>query len=114
MKNDQHCKPHVLVMYDYTKGGADVVDLILTHRTTKIKSKRWSLDAFVFILDTVQTNVTTILADNKSSFSKFKFTYQIGKALVLPIIRLRYGISNGVQIVVMEKIRRVLGIAELN
>ena len=35
--NDQRCKPHVLVMYDHTKGGVDVVDLISTHHSTRIK-----------------------------------------------------------------------------
>ena len=112
--NDQRCKPHVLVMYDHTKGGVDVVDLISTHHLTRIKSKRWPLNAFAFILDTVRTNAKTILADNKSSFSNFEFTYQLGKALVLPIVQRRYEIRNGIQIAVMEKIRRVLGIAELN
>ena len=84
--NDQRCKLHVLVMYDHTKRGVDVEDLISTHHSTRIKSKRWPLNAFAFILDTMQTNATTILADNKSSFSNFEFTYQLGKALVLPIV----------------------------
>ena len=112
--NDQRCKLHVLVMYDHTKGGVDVVDLISTHHSTRIKSKRWPLNAFAFILDTVRTNAKTILADNKSSFSNFEFTYQLGKFLVLPIVQQRYEIRNGIQIAVMEKIRRVLGIAGLN
>ena len=111
--NDQRCKPHVLVMYDHTKGGVDVVDLISTHHLTRIKSKRWPLNAFAFILDTVRTNAKTILADNKSSFSNFEFTYQLGKALVLPIVQRRYKIRNRIQIAVMEKIRHVLGIATL-
>ena len=107
--NDQRCKLHVLIMYDHPKGGVDVVDLISAHHLTRIKSKRWPLNAFAFILDTVETNVKTILADNKSSFSNFEFTYQLGKALVLPIVQWRFKIRNGIQIVVMEKIRRVLG-----
>ena len=51
--NDQRCKPYVLVMCDHTKGGVDVVDLISTNHSTRIKSKRWPLNAFAFILDTV-------------------------------------------------------------
>ena len=39
---------------------------------------------------------------------------QLGKALVLAIVQRRYEIKSGIQIAVMEKIRRVLGIAELN
>ena len=107
--NDQRCKPHVLVMYDHTKGGVDVVDLISTHHWTRVKSKRWPLNAFAFILDTVRTDAKAILADNKSSFSNFEFTYQLGKAMVLLLVQRRYKIRNGIQIVVMEKIRCVLG-----
>ena len=94
--NDQQCKPYVLVMYDHTKGRVDVVDLISTRHSTRIKSKRWPLNAFAFILDTVQTNANTVLADNKSSFSNFEFTYQLGKALVLPIVQQRYEIRNSI------------------
>ena len=36
---DQRCKPHVLVIYDQTKEGVDVVDLISIHHLTRIKSK---------------------------------------------------------------------------
>ena len=93
---DQRCKSHVLLMYDHTKGGVDVVDLISIHHSTRIKSKRWPLNAFAFILDTVRTNAKTILADNKSSFSNFKFAYQLGKALVLPIVQQRYEIRNSI------------------
>ena len=89
-------------------------DLISTHHSTKIKSKWWPLNAFAFILDTVRTNAKPVLADNKSSFSNFNFTNQLGKALVLPIVQRRYEIRNGIQIAVMQKIRRVLGIAESN
>ena len=88
--NDQWCKPHVLVMYDHNKAEVDVEDLISTHHSTIIKSKRWPLNAFVFILDTVGRNKKIILADNKNSFSKFKFTYQLGKALVPPIVQRKY------------------------
>ena len=112
--NDERCKLHVLVMYDHTKGGVDVVDLISTYHSTRIKSKRWPLNAFTFILDTVRANAKTILADNKNSFSNFVFTYRLGKALILPIVQLRYEIRNGIEITVREKIRRVLGITEWN
>ena len=112
--NDQWCKWHVLVMYDHTKGGVVVVDLISTHHSTRIKSKQWPLNTFVSILDTMWTNANIILADNKSSFSNFEFTYQVGKTLVLPIVQPKFEIRNGIQIAVIEKIRHVLGIAELN
>ena len=41
--NDQRLKPQVIVNYDHTKGGVDVVDLISCHHSTRMKSKRWPL-----------------------------------------------------------------------
>ena len=38
--NDKQKKPHVHVMYDHIKGGVDIVDLLSTIRSTRIKSKR--------------------------------------------------------------------------
>ena len=51
---DQLKKPQVHTFYDHTKGGVDVVDLLSTSHSTRIKSKRWPLNAFAFILDTGQ------------------------------------------------------------
>ena len=101
-------------MYDHTKGGVHVADLLSTHHTTRIKSKRWPLNAFAFILDTVRTNSKTILSDNKVKLSNFDFTYVLGKALVLPSIQNRYQNNNRIQLPILQKIRRVFGIKETN
>ena len=37
---DQGVKPNVPTFYDHTKGGVDVVDLVSTHNTTKMKNRR--------------------------------------------------------------------------
>ena len=58
--NDRQKKPHVHVMYDHTKGGVDIVDLLSTNHSTRIKSKRWPLNAYAFVLDTRRTNAKTI------------------------------------------------------
>ena len=105
--NDQKLKPQVIIMYDHTKGGLDVVDPISYHHSTWMKSK------FAFMLDTIRTNSKTVLEDNKKIFNNFEFTYQLGKVLVLPK-RLRLENSNGLQIAVLQKIRRVLGLSEMN
>ena len=112
--NDQRLKPQVIVMYDNTKGGVDVVDLILGLHSIRMKSKRWPLTAFAFMLDTIRTNSQTILESNKKTFNNFEFTYQLRKALVLPKIRQRLENSNGLQIAVLQKVRRVLGLPEVN
>ena len=63
--NDKKSKPQVLVMYDHTKRGVGIVDLLSTHHTTRINSK-------------------TILSKNKVKLPNFDFTYTLGKAPVLP------------------------------
>ena len=85
--NDQRKKPHVHVMYDHLKGGVDVADLLSTNHSTRINSKRWSSNALAFILDTCRTNAKTILGDNNIKVTNFEFTYEFGKALVLPSIQ---------------------------
>lgn len=80
---DQRRKPQVLTMYEHTKGGVDVVDLLSSNATTRIKSKRWPVNALVFLLDTVRTNAKTTLKDHWIIMSNFDFTCQLGKMLIL-------------------------------
>ena len=110
--NDQRKKSRIHRIYDHTKGGVDVMDLLSTSHSTRIKSKRWPINAFAFILDTCRTNAKTILQDNGKPLSNFKFTYAIGKGLILPAIQQRYVNSNGLQIAVVNKMNRVLGMKE--
>ena len=58
---DERRKPDIRKLYDHVKGDADVVYLIPTSCTTRIKNKRWPINAFAFTLDTVRTYVKTIL-----------------------------------------------------
>ena len=113
---DERRKPDIHKLYDHTKGGVDVVNLISTSCTTRIKNKKWSINASAFILDTVRTNAKTILQEStaKLNMSNFEFTYALGKLLVLPQIERRYANPNGLQIDLMQCIRRVLGIPEVN
>ena len=101
-------------MYNHIKGGADVVNLFCSHHATRLKSKRWPLKAFSFILGTIRTNSKTILIDNKVKLSNFDFTYALGKALVLPSIQNRYQNNNGIRLPIFQKVSCVLGTKETN
>ena len=109
---DQGVKPNVPTFYDHTKGGVDVVDLVSTHNTTKMKNRRWPISALAFVLDTVRTNAKTILAEssNPATPSSFEFTYILGKLLVLPHLQRRYQDSSNFSTVLVHKMRQVLGI----
>ena len=58
---DQRRKPSIHAMYDKTKEGVDVVDLLSTSLPTRIKCKRLPLNAFTFILDNYRSNAKIIL-----------------------------------------------------
>ena len=91
-------------MYDDTKGGVDVVDLLSTTHSIQIKSRRWPVNAVAFILDTCNLNAKSILQDNGIKLTNFEMTYNVGKELVLPARRRRYSQSNGLKITAINKI----------
>ena len=74
---DERKKPHALVFYDHTKGGVDVVDLISAKMSTRMKTRRWILNVFAFMLDAARTNAKNIVKENTSKklLSTFQFTW---------------------------------------
>ena len=113
---DVRRKPSVHTFYDYTKGGVDVVDLLSSHSTTKMKVKRWPLNALAFILDTVRSNAKCILSEVQpdKQMTTFAFTWELGKMLTLPLVQRRYENVKGLRIELIQKMQRVLGIKEAN
>ena len=81
---DERKKPHVLVSYDHTKGGVDVVDLISSKMLTRMKTRRWTLNVFAFMLDTARTNAKNIIKENTPTnpLSTFQFIWELGKLLL--------------------------------
>ena len=89
---DERKKSHALVFYDHTKGGVDVVDLISAKMLTRMKTKRWTLNVFAFMLDIARTNAKTIVRENNRTkpLSTFQFTWELGKLLVRSCIQRRH------------------------
>ena len=46
-------KPAIYKLYDFMKGGTDIVDQMNDFYTTRAKTFRWSLLGLYFMLDTV-------------------------------------------------------------
>ena len=100
----------MIVLYDHTKGGVDIVDLISWKLSVRIKSKRWTITALAFILDTVRTNAKTSLRESaNSNLATFKFTWELGKQLVTPNIERRYNNPVGIQAKICKKMAEILG-----
>ena len=69
------------------------------------------MNALAFILDRVRTNSRTIYREvNGVDISNFQYTYQLGKALVLPAVQKRYENSNGLSTKLLDKMKGVLGL----
>ena len=108
---DQRVKPNFHTFYDHTKGEVEVMDLVSTHNTTKMKNWRWSINALASVLDTVHTNAKTILAVSSNPATPlFEFTYTLGKLLVLPHMQCHCQDSSNFATVLVHKMRQVLGI----
>ena len=76
---DRRKKPDQNTLYDHTKGGVDIVDFISSKLSVHIKSKRWTINVLVFILDIVRTNAKTILREStNSNLTTFKFIRELG------------------------------------
>ena len=52
-------------VYDFTEGGTDIIDQRVQYYTCKVKSNRWTIAAFSYILDNSLINGSTILVLNK-------------------------------------------------
>ena len=115
VSRDERRKSHVMVFYDSTKGGVYVVDLHSSSISTRMKSRRWTMNAFSFSLDTARTNARTLYNGVLNiSTSNFHFTWNIGKALVLPHIQRPHDVDRrSLPTLIVKKICTVLNIQNI-
>ena len=113
---DEQRKPDVYTLYNHTMGEVDLVDPISSHNTIKVKTKRWPLNGLSFIINIVPSNAKTLLSQSSNSVqvSSFGFTYQLGKALFLHNVQRVCKNKSVMQVSVLQKIRSVLGVKEIN
>ena len=87
---DEQKNSNKYTFYAKTKR-VDVVDLVSSSVTTRVKTRQWSVNAFAFSPDTAHTNARTLHGDVQEELAtNFSFTWNFGKALVLPHIQKRY------------------------
>ena len=74
--------------------------------TVKTKSRRWTMVAFAYLLDTIRVNASTVLAVNKKVDPKkkesFDFGFKLAKSLVMLQIERRS--TNGLNRIILQKI----------
>ena len=108
---DDRKKPHVICFYDRTKGGVDVMDMMAGTYSCRYKSRRWTANAFAYILDTVRTNSTTLFREIKpeEKISSFDFLWTLGEQLITPHVQRRYINSHGLQVNIINAMKLFLG-----
>ena len=91
---DEKKKPAIIKLYDFTKGGTDVVDMCMQTFSVKPKCRRWTMAALSYLLDTARVNSQTVHAmNNKTNVlasKSFERVIDLGQALILDHVRRRY------------------------
>ena len=109
---DERKKPNTICFYDKSVGGADVVDMVIGKYTTKYKTRRWTMNAFAYMLDTARTNAHTVFKEIKHDIRTFDFIWQLGMLLENALITRPLANPVGLQQTVIAKMRKVLKVAE--
>ena len=109
-------KPSLHKLYGFTKGGTDIVNQKIGSYTVKAKSRKWTMVALLYLLDTISVNTCPLFALSKGVDSKkvnsFDFRYQLAEKLVMPAIEQQS--RNGLSSNVVQKIKMVCPKAVLN
>lgn len=63
-QRDKSNRPQVVCLYNFTKGGTDIFDQRIKYRSTAMKSRRWTMTAFCFLLDAILVNTITVKSIN--------------------------------------------------
>ena len=85
-KDDEKKKPDIYKLYDFTKGGTDVMDQRIATFSCKTKSNRWTIAVFAYFLDICLVNAATVLAMNRGFDPRKVNSYNFGMDLVLRLI----------------------------
>jgi len=104
-------KPAIVNLYNVTMGGTDVVDLLMSSKSVRWKSDRWTMSHLAYLLDTAAVNANTIagLHDDEGTKPDTRaFRYELVADLVIPHIRRRL-VSRGIQKHVKMKAELYLG-----
>ena len=96
-------------LYDFTKGGTNIVDQKIGSYTVKAKSCKWTMVALSYLFDTIRVNACALFALNKGfdpkKVNSFNFGYQLAEKLVMPAIERQS--RNGLSSYVAQKIEMV-------
>ena len=105
-------RPAIIELYNYTKGGTDIEDQCMGNYTTKMKSRKWTMNVFCYLLDTARVNAQSVYCKvkkkNVRESNSYKFAMDLAKALITPHILRREKNPKGLQSPTLHKMALVL------
>ena len=112
--NDARKKLDVIVFYDHTKGGVDVMDQMASCFTTRFKRHRWIMNTLSYVLDTVRTNMITLWNEMNpdKKVSSYDFPWELGQSLIKSHIEYHYQNRNGIKTDIVNAMKNFLGIKD--
>ena len=110
-KDDNRNKLALYKLYDFTKGGTDIVDQRMAFHTCKTKSRKWTTIAFAYMIDTARVNSSTIYALNKKIDPLKQKSFEYGFELVMQLVKPHIARRNQkyLPMVIKRKIALVIG-----
>ena len=98
-------------MYDFTKGGTDIIDQRMGCYNCKPKSRKWTIIVFSYVIDMALVNSSTTFALQKKydpcKQDSFEYCYTLLYQLVKPFIQSRS--LNGLTTLARQKTELVIG-----
>ena len=86
-KDDKKEKPAIYKLYDFTKGGTDIVDQMNACYPTRAKTLRWSTLGFYYMLDTIHVKSKSLWCIKYGKDPKKANTFDVGLDLILYLCR---------------------------
>ena len=110
-KDDAKSKLEIYKVYDFTKGGTDIIDRKMGFYTCKPKSRKFTITVFRYVIDMTRVySSTTFALQNKYDLCKqdsFEYCYTLLYQLVKLFIQSQS--LNGLTTFVRRKIELVIG-----
>ena len=98
-------------MYDFTKGGKDIIDQRMGFYTCKPKPRKWKITVFSYVIDIARVNSSTTFALQKKydpcKQDSFEYYYTLLYEVVKPFIQSRS--LNGLIKPERQKIELIIG-----
>ena len=93
-RDDGKMKPAAIKVYDFSKGGTDIVDQRVDSYTSATKSRRWPIKSLSCMLDKTRVNAQSVYCLNtgknpRSGVDSRRFGWEMAKSLLLPHMKRR-------------------------